>query len=196
MAQEFDGTLKLDQTGFAYSTSAGPMQITVFPRYAYHATEPPRVINSQEEFEALGEGWSLQYIEKSYPKIKFSTSGDTVIVNNPEEEAALEGTWTDTPTDPSSPIDQVTRGGSFTLQQKAEAIRDSRRLSLDYVALNQSLDCHADNAPMRAISPQDVPRPQIKPTETAEQVKQRREEDEKRRKREAKDQKEENRENR
>ena len=187
MAQEFDGTLKLDQVGFAYSTSAGPMQVTVWPRHAYHATESPRVVGSQEEFEALGEGWSLQYIHKDYPKIKFSTSGDTVIVNSPEEEAALEGTWTDTPTDPSSPIDQNVRGGSFTLQQKAEAIRDSRRLSLDYVALNQSLDCHADNAPMRAISPTDVPRPQIKPTETREQVQKRREEDEARRKREAKE---------
>jgi len=192
--QEFDGTLQLNPTEFAYSGSAGPFQLNTFPRYAFHATEPTRIVGSKEEFQALEpEGWSLQYIHKDYPKMKFSTEGETVVVNNPEEEAALVGTWNDTPTDPGAPIDAV-RGGSFTLQQKAEAIRDSRRLSLDYVALNQNLDCHADNAPMRAISPTDVPRPQIKPTETEEQNRKRRDEDEARRKREAKDaKKEENR---
>jgi hypothetical protein len=186
MANEYDGTLQLDQVGFAYSGAGGPFQIQTWPRYAYHATEAPRTVSSKEEFEALEpDGWSLQYIKKDYPKMKFSTSGETVVVNTPEEEAALEGTWTDTPTDPGAPIDQA-RSHSFTLQQKAEAIRDGRRLSLDYVQLNQSLDCHADNAPMRAISPTDVPRPQFHPVETADQIRQRREqEDEARKKRQA-----------
>jgi hypothetical protein len=177
MPQEFDGTLTLDQTGFAYSTSSGPFQAQPWPRYVYHATEPTRLVSSEDEFKALGEGWTLTYQHKDYPKMKFSTSGETVVVNNPEEEAALEGTWTDTPTDPSAPIDQV-RGGSHTLQQKAEAIRDSRRLSLDYVQLNQDLDLKADNVAMRAISAQDVPHPQFKPVETAEQIRKRREEEE------------------
>lgn len=187
MPQEFDGTVQLDQTGFAYSTSAGPIQLTVWPRYAYHATEAPRVVSSNEEFQALGEGWSLTYQHKDYPKMMFSTSGETVVVNTPEEETAQGsapgGPWTTTPTDPSAPIDQ-SRRNSFTLQEKAEAIRDGRRLSLDYVQLNQSLDCHADNAPMRAISPTDVPRPQFHPVETPEQIQKRRErEDEERKQR-------------
>jgi hypothetical protein len=187
MAQEFDGTLTLNPTQFAYSTSAGPFQAQPWPRYVYHATEPTRVVGSEDEFRALeGEGWSLQYQHKDYPKMMFAPNGDTVAVNNPEEESAQAGAeggpWADAPhgsTDPQSKV----RGGNFTLQEKAEAIRDSRRLSLDYVALNQNLDCHADNAPMRAISPEDVPRPQYKPTETEEQTRKRREEDEARRKR-------------
>jgi len=191
MAQEFDGTNTLNPTGFAFSTSAGPFQAQPWPRVAYHATEEPRVIGSKEEFEAIQpDGWSLQYIHKDYPKMMFSTSGDTVVVNNPEEETAQGsapgGPWTTSPTDPASPIDQsrTTRSTNFTLQDKAEAIRDSRRLSLDYVQLNQALDCYADNAPMRAIDQKEIPRPRIHPTETEEQVKQRRErEDEERRNR-------------
>jgi hypothetical protein len=179
MAQEFDGTLQLDQTGFAYSTSAGPMQITLWPRYAYHATEPPRVVGSKEEFDALGEGWTLEYQHKDYPKMMFAPNGDVVAVNTPEEEAAQVnapgGPWADAPHGSTDPMSTRSRTGNFTLQEKAEAIRDGRRLSLDYVQLNQSLDCHADNAPMRAISPTDVPRPQFKPVETPEQIEKRRE---------------------
>jgi hypothetical protein len=176
MPQEFDGTLTLDPTGFAYSTSAGPLQVQAWPRYAFHATEPPRVVGSKDEFEALGEGWTLQYQHKDYPKAKFDDRGNTIIVNNPEDEAALEGTWTDTPP-PGQPAGTLALG-QHTLQSKAEAIRDSRRLSLDYVQLNQDLDLKADNIAMREISPQDVPRPQFKSVETAEQIRERREKEE------------------
>jgi hypothetical protein len=176
MPQDFDGTLVLDPTGFAYSTSAGPFQATTWPRYAYHATEEPRVVSSRDDFDALGPGWSLQYVHKDYPKMMFAPSGETRVVNNPEEEAAMAtepgGPWDDAPHGSTDPMSSQ---GGYTLQQKADAIRDGRRLSLDYVQLNQSLDCHADNAPMRAISPTDVPRPQFKPVETADQIRQRRE---------------------
>src|SRR4030095_8853301 len=178
MPQEFDGTLTLDPTGFAYSTSAGPFQLQTWPRYVYHATEAARLVGSKEEFEALGEGWTLTYQHKDYPKMKFDDRGNTVVVNNPEEEAALEGgPWSDTPP-PGFPAGTMVLGGEHTLQSKAEAIRDSRRLSLDYVQLNQDLDTKADNVAMRAISAQDVPHPQIKPVETAEQIRKRREEEE------------------
>jgi len=188
MAQEFDGTNTLNPTGFAFSTSAGPFQAQPWPRVAYHATEEPKVVGSKEEFDSLQtNGWSLQYIHKDYPKMMFAPNGDTAVVNNPEEETAQAGAeggpWDDAPhgsTDPQR--SRTTRSTDFTLQDKAEAIRDSRRLSLDYVQLNQSLDCIADNAPMRAISPKDVPRPQYKPAETEEQVRKRREEDDARRK--------------
>lgn len=188
MAQEFDGTNTLNPVGFAFSTSAGPFQAQPYPRYVYHATEPPRTVNSKEEYEALGEGWFLTYQHQEYPKIMFAPNGNTVTVNNPEEETAQGsaegGPWTTTPnpTDPAAPIDQ-SRSTNFTLQDKAEAIRDSRRLSLDYVQLNQALDCYADNAPMRAIDQREIPRPRIHPTETAEQIRKRREEDEERRNR-------------
>jgi len=189
MAQEFDGTNTLNPTGFAFSTSAGPFQAQPWPRVAYHATEEPRVIGSKEEFEAIQpDGWSLQYIHKDYPKMMFAPNGDTAVVNNPEEETAQGsaegGPWADAPhgsTDPQ--MSRTTRSTNFTLQDKAEAIRDSRRLSLDYVQLNQALDCYADNAPTRAISPTELPRPRIHPTETEEQVRKRREEDDERRNR-------------
>lgn len=180
MAQEFDGTVVLDQTGFAFSTPAGPLQLNTWPRYAYHATEATRLVSSEEEFKALGEGWSLQYIKKDYPKMMFAPDGETRVVNNPEEEAALAsepgGPWADAPHGSTDPM--RVRGGEHTLQSKAEAIRDSRRLSLDYVQLNQDLDTKADNVAMRAISAQDVPRPQFKPVETADQIRKRREEEE------------------
>jgi hypothetical protein len=189
MPQDFDGTLQLDQTGFAYSGAGGPFQIQTWPRYAYHATEAPKVVSNKEEFDAIQpDGWSLQYQHKDYPKMMFAPNGDTVTVNNPEEETAQAsaegGPWADAPHGSTDPMSNRSRTGNFTLQEKADAIRDGRRLSLDYVQLNQSLDCHADNAPMRAISPQDVPRPQFKPVETPEQIEKRRErEDEERRQR-------------
>jgi hypothetical protein len=188
MPQEYDGTLVLDPVGFAYATSGGPVQLQLWPRYAYHATEPPRVVSNNDEFQALGEGWQLTYIKKDYPKMMFAPNGDTAVVNTPEEEAAQVGAeggpWDDAPHGSTDPMSNRSRTGNFTLQEKAEAIRDGRRLSLDYVQLNQSLDCHADNAPMRAISPTDVPRPQFKPVETPEQIEKRRErEDEERKQR-------------
>jgi hypothetical protein len=189
MAQEFDGQNSLNPIGFAYSTSAGPFQMQLWPRIAYHATEEPRVVGSKEEFEAIqGDGWSLQYIHKDYPKMMFAPNGDTAVVNNPEEETAQAGAeggpWADAPhgsTDPQ--MSRTSRSTNFTLQDKAEAIRDGRRLSLDYVQLNQALDCYADNAPMRAIDQKEIPRPNIHPTETADQIRKRREEDEARRNR-------------
>jgi len=109
MPQDFDGTLTLDQVGFAYSAPGGPFQLQTWPRYVYHATEAPRVVSNKEEFEALGEGWSLQYQHKDYPKMMFAPNGDTVAVNTPEEEAAQTtaegGPWADAPhgsTDPMS----------------------------------------------------------------------------------------------
>jgi hypothetical protein len=68
-----------------------------FPMLVYHATEPARYINSPAEFEALGEGWSKEYIYKAYPKMKFHESGETKVVDTPEDEAALGAGWGDTP---------------------------------------------------------------------------------------------------
>lgn len=178
MAQDFDGTQpNLVPDAFAFSTSWGPINCQTWPRWVFHATEPPRTVSSQQEFEALGEGWTLEYQKRDWPKMKFGPNGETTVVANPEEESKLEGSWSDTP--PEKPP-RITPSSNKTLQQLMESIRDSRRLSLDYGQLNQDLDTKADNVAMREISAQDVPRPHIPPLETADQIRKRREEEEKR----------------
>jgi hypothetical protein len=62
----------------------------------YHATELPKLVKTEEEEKALGEGWSADYIYQAYPKIMFGPNGETKNAANPEEEAALAGEgWTD-----------------------------------------------------------------------------------------------------
>ena len=121
MPQDFDGTLTLDQVGLAYSAPGGPFQLQTWPRYVYHATEAPRVVSNKEEFEALGEGWSLQYQHKDYPKMMFAPNGDTVAVNTPEEEAAQTtaegGPWADAPHGSTDPMSTRSRTGNFTLRR-------------------------------------------------------------------------------
>lgn len=185
--QDFDGTqpaLALGQ--FAYASPFGPINCQPFPRYVFHATEAPRLITSQADRDALGEEWSDTYIKRDYPKAKFGPNGEYTTVNSPEDEGKLEGNWSDTP-----PEKKPARGqdpGNRTLQELGEAIRDSRRLSLDYGQINQDLDTKADNVAMRPIDPQNVPNPQYTPSETPEQRKKREaEQDKLRREKEAED---------
>lgn len=75
-----------------------------YPRPMYHATELPVLVKSEEQEQALGEGWSSTYIYQAYPKIKFGPNGEVKSVANPEEEAALGAGWSDTaPTLPDVP---------------------------------------------------------------------------------------------
>jgi hypothetical protein len=188
--QDFDGTqpnLALGQ--FAYATPSGPINCQAFPRYVFHASEKPRIVSSQGEKDALGEDWQDTYIKQDYPKIKFGPEGEVTAVENPEDEGKLEGSWSDTP--PEKPPKQK-RPDQRTLQELGEAIRDSRRLSLDYGQLNQDLDLKADNVATREISPQELPHPVVHPVETTEQRKQREaEQDAARKRKEAEDRKEE-----
>lgn len=39
------------------------------------------------------------YLRQEFPKWKYARSGQSVIVQNPEQEAALEGDWRDHPND-------------------------------------------------------------------------------------------------
>lgn len=173
MAQEFDGTQpNLAMGAFAFSTPNGPINCQAFPRYVFHATEPPRIVSSQAERDALGEDWSDTYIKKDYPKAKFGPNGEFTTVASPEDEGKLEGNWSDKP--PEQKPKHVS-AGNYTLQQLMENIRDSRRLSLDYGQINQELDLKADNVAMRPISQQEVPVPKYHASETPEQ-RQRREE--------------------
>lgn len=191
MSQDFDGTQPNIALGaFAFSTPGGPINCTGFPRYVFHATEPARLITSQADRDALGEGWSDTYIKRDYPKAKFGPNGEFVAVNSPEDESKLEGNWSDTPPE-KKPKGQDP--GNRTLQELGEAIRDSRRLSLDYGQINQELDSKADNVAMRPINPQTVPNPEYKPSETPEERKRREEQqDELRKKKEEEEKKKEN----
>lgn len=186
MSQDFDGTqpnLALGQ--FAFSTPGGPINCQMFPRYAFHATEEPRLVTSQQARDALGPEWSDQYIHKKYPKAKWGPNGEYVAVKDPEEEGKLEGNWSDTPPEKK---EVRKRPDQRTLHELGQAIRDSRRLSLDYGQINQALDTQADAVATRPISAQEVPRPQVHGSETPEQ-KRRREaaQDEERKRKEEED---------
>ena len=181
MSQDFDGTQpSLALNAFAFSTSAGPINCTqTFPRYVFHATEKPRTVSSEAEFQALGEGWSYEYQKQDYPKIKFGPNGEVTSVENPEEEGKLEGSWSDTPPEPKAGQKHPKRADQRTLQELGEAIRDSRRLALDYGQLNQDLDLKADNVATREISAQELPHPVVHPVETPEQRRRREEQQDK-----------------
>jgi hypothetical protein len=184
--QDFDGTQPNLVPGLmAYSTASGPIQCSAYPRWVYHATQPARMVTSEQDRESLGPEWSDTYIQKDYPKMLFKEGEPSVIVNSPEEEGQHHG-YSDKA--PEKPPARPLRPEDRTLQQIGEAVRDYRRLSLDYVQLNQDLDTHADNVAMRPVSQHDVPHPQYKPVETPEEVKKREaEQDEHRRRKEAED---------
>ena len=190
--QDFDGTQpNLNPLGFAYATPGGPMNCTGFPRYVFHKTEPARIVSSQADRDALGEGWSDTYIKRDYPKAKWGPNGEFRAVESPEDEQKLEGSWSDKP--PEKKTKEGTDPGNRTLQQWGEAIRDSRRLSLDYGQINQELDLKADNAGMRPIDPSVVPNPYIPPLETNPQrVRREEQQDETRKQKQAEDDEKEN----
>lgn len=63
---------------------AGYPSMAEYPKWMYHATEPPRSIKSEKEEETLLKaGWSAEYIKKRYPKY---VEGKGVVAS-PEEEA-------------------------------------------------------------------------------------------------------------
>ena len=65
-----------------------------YPRWLYHASEGPRVVNTPaEEKTCFDAGFSREYQHQEYPKTMFHVDGGTTVVNNPEEEAALGPGW-------------------------------------------------------------------------------------------------------
>jgi hypothetical protein len=193
MSQDFTGESPItDPNRFIYSGPGGPHQCNPYPHWVFHPTEPPRLVSSEQERQALDDSWSDTYIKRDYPKAKFNhETGEYRAVENPEEEGKLEGTWSDTP--PEKPPRQTPSGlGDRTLQQVGEAVRDYRRLSLDYVALNQDLDTKADNVAMQPLRTADVPRPQYHQAETPEQIRKREHEQDEARRRHAEEEKKDN----
>ena len=163
MSQDFTGVDPIkDHSAFIFSGPGGPFQCPTWPRWMFHATEAPRMVGSQADADALGEGWSDTYIKQDYPKAKFNQeTGEFRAVANPEDEGKLEGSWGDKPPDKPTKEPAVREK---TLQQVGEAVRDFRRLSLDYQQLNQDLDLKADNTAMQAIKREEVPHPQYHPS--------------------------------
>jgi len=107
-----------------------------YPRPMYHATELPVLVKSEEQEQALGEGWSSTYIYQAYPKIKFGPNGEVRNVANPEEEAALGAGWSDTaPTLPdvapvtlspeSVAVPAAGGAGSFTVTMTGQGVLNS-----------------------------------------------------------------------
>lgn len=78
-----------------------------YPKYKYHATEPPKQVKNEAEEQALGPEWQDTYIKQDYPKAKYrpkkdAKAGDAppydyAVVANPEEESKLGGGWSDKP---------------------------------------------------------------------------------------------------
>jgi hypothetical protein len=68
-----------------------------YPKYMYHPTQPPVLVNSKREQTELGAGWSEADIHQMYPRWKYHWSGNRLIVKDAAEEAALGGGWADTP---------------------------------------------------------------------------------------------------
>src|SRR5437773_4978818 len=62
----------------------------------YHATKGPKTVYSAQEEADLGPEWSRVYVHQDYPRVKCHWNGETRIVKNSDEEAALGGGWADT----------------------------------------------------------------------------------------------------
>jgi hypothetical protein len=133
---------------------------TLYPKWMYHATEPPRQVRSPDEENGLGEGWSPIYIKKDYPKMKFrpiegepkpgGPKFEFRVVNTPEDEGKLEGSWSDSPPEREDP--QTSLGEDRTLEQLAQDAKDKRRAALDYRELDKAMEHQIDSTPMRPVS--------------------------------------------
>lgn len=61
-----------------------------YPRWAYHATEPPQYIHSDAEALALGEGWSATPIP--VPPVVTALEPDTAVLGSPSFTLHVLGT--------------------------------------------------------------------------------------------------------
>jgi len=64
-----------------------------YPRWAYHATEPPRLIHSDEDAQALGEGWSPVPVgDEPAPPVVTALEPDTAVIGTPSFTLHVHGT--------------------------------------------------------------------------------------------------------
>ena len=64
-----------------------------YPRWAYHATEPPQLVDSDAEALALGDGWSATPIAP--PPVVTALDPDTVAIGQPSFTLRVLGTGFD-----------------------------------------------------------------------------------------------------
>ena len=84
--------MELPDGRFYYSSQT--VMPAPYPKYKYHATEPPREVRNEAEEAALGPEWGNTYIAQPYPKMLFKGE-EHAIVSNPDEEKKLGHGWSD-----------------------------------------------------------------------------------------------------
>lgn len=89
---EYDAQLKaLDAERHALTAQYTTSQ--TYPRWAYHATEPARLVGSDEEVLALGEGWSATPIsDEPAPPVVTTLVPDTAVIGTPSFTLHVHGT--------------------------------------------------------------------------------------------------------
>jgi hypothetical protein len=71
---------------YEYTTSQ------TYPRWAYHATEPAQLVDSDEEALALGEGWSATPVGDAPRPVLTALVPDTVAIGEPSFTLHVHGT--------------------------------------------------------------------------------------------------------
>jgi hypothetical protein len=130
-----------------------------YPKWKYHAHEPPRFVATEYEDKSLGEEWLDEYQKQDWPQLRFNQeTGEAKSVANPDEEGKLEGNWSATPPK-RKPGEARLYSGDVTLEQVAESAKAKRRQALDYEQLNDELELKADNTAMKPVKPAAQPQP-------------------------------------
>jgi hypothetical protein len=143
-----------------------------YPRWKYHANEPPRFITSEYEEQGLGEGWFNEYQKQDWPQLRYNQdTGEARSVANPDEEGKLEGNWSDKPPERREDDRRRLYSGNVTLEEIAQRAKSDRRKALDYEQLNDEMELKADNTAMKPLKTHDQPRPQYHEESTPKQDK-------------------------
>lgn len=90
-----------------WSSSPYPHEVA-WPKTAYHKEKDSKIVNSQAELDALGEGWGTNYADfkREFPKMLYKAKAekdikegepwyDTVVVDNPDAQGKVGSGWAD-----------------------------------------------------------------------------------------------------
>lgn len=93
-----------------------------FPRFMFHATKPPVIVNDQDAVNALGLNWSRVYIHQDFPKVMYNEQGRTVVVHNKTElEKEAKRGYQD---HPYEAVETVSTMSSADKDSEIQALRD------------------------------------------------------------------------
>jgi hypothetical protein len=130
-----------------------------YPRWKYHANEPPRFVTSEYEDRALGESWTNEYQKQEWPQLRYNQdTGEARAVASPDEESELGGNWSDKP--PEGKSGGRLYSGNVTLEQIAQDAKAKRRAALDYEQLNDEMELKADNTAQKPVKTGAQPQPE------------------------------------